>query len=979
MIGDDLKCLDLTGCDIPEPENHKDCKVVIDVHTGRLVALQPDDEIKNQKQAATEEWLLNCLTRMNRRTLYSRVITTTEIKLGDIHQLIMRIKDRAEELMDHILLADDFEPDDEPIDVMLTRSRFKRKCCRTLVKKAIDGRDVVNKYILMRSFDEKQVATMWPFIKSRIHQCMMLQDDFPYCDLEKRYLECIEILMGPSPWNDPCSVQMRAACVTEITLLRKIWQEERIAGCWDQIKELPKMPVEAQGYKYKKMLIYAETMLAEKKELISTISNLSEQIVMVQKEKEKVRVQVEETTEATGDLMGTMVVVELSENAGDQAEASKIKRQKGSICLETSPPQSQEPAVCPCRHQTMNKQGKTRRVQATDQYRAMSELPAATALLAGSDLVSSNTDASVLAESEGAISEEAKSYSLKLAANVAHTVGSARQPTLITRPVKICKGEHGDGEETKEVDEGASLSGTTRLSDTDGSVLSGTRGTIFGQGAIPKKARLPSANPTASVLHTGEITDDKSFMKRLTEKCEMLHNDYIMRKYQVYSYLVSPTDENRKTALEAISGGFWCSRHLCLILRDIVKTSSTGSDDPFVRKYNQLVRNNAFECGVLPLFGETEKKHCFTLVRGNGTDFSLVLSQGCLPSEAIRACREQLFVSSLSCFFQTIIYDVVSEVLGDVVFNWYYSCHDSRLRLTNNRLIDSVFSPLKRLFSQIGSRKPVDGCSKSGVIKEWSNIACCKDDFIDKCNTLYAVCVNEKDQLYVAPCIDRITKELREESNDDGSRSSYWCLVGEPGSLDDVDMGEVNKYFGCNERYMVIPERKIAICELTYRCEWNQVMKIKISHKKYIQEQQLKHDEFMHEFHKKEEKQRHRRRTKVESSLAGVSEQQPSLTMAPEQSLPKAPQVLTSVSLYQDKPTDYEAGVNKAKSQLTSAVRAFKSKNTDENKKHLEFAITALEECTKDLDVTGEIDDDTRRMLQKQTSAALKQARKIKD
>ena len=179
----------------------------------------------------------------------------------------MRIKDRTEELMDHILVADDFEPDDDSIDIVFTQS--KNECCHNLVGKMIDRCNVVNKYILMRSFDEDLAETMWPFIKSRTHQCMMLQDDFPFCDLEKRYLECIEILMGPSPWNDPCSVQMRAACVTEITLLRKIWQEEKIAGNWDQIKEFPKIPVGKQVYECMKSLTDAEAMLAEKEELMS--------------------------------------------------------------------------------------------------------------------------------------------------------------------------------------------------------------------------------------------------------------------------------------------------------------------------------------------------------------------------------------------------------------------------------------------------------------------------------------------------------------------------------------------------------------------------------------------------------------------------------------------------------------------------------------------------------------------------------------
>ena len=65
MIAGKLQKLGLTGCDILECESNKDCEVVIDVDSGRLVALLPDDEVGDYKQLATAEWLKNCLSMMH--------------------------------------------------------------------------------------------------------------------------------------------------------------------------------------------------------------------------------------------------------------------------------------------------------------------------------------------------------------------------------------------------------------------------------------------------------------------------------------------------------------------------------------------------------------------------------------------------------------------------------------------------------------------------------------------------------------------------------------------------------------------------------------------------------------------------------------------------------------------------------------------------------------------------------------------------
>lgn len=43
MTGGDCKKSGLAGCDILKPGSNKNCAVVVDVKTGRLVELQPDN------------------------------------------------------------------------------------------------------------------------------------------------------------------------------------------------------------------------------------------------------------------------------------------------------------------------------------------------------------------------------------------------------------------------------------------------------------------------------------------------------------------------------------------------------------------------------------------------------------------------------------------------------------------------------------------------------------------------------------------------------------------------------------------------------------------------------------------------------------------------------------------------------------------------------------------------------------------------
>ena len=72
MLASDLVKPGLTGCDVNESESNGNCEVVINVHTGRLVALQPNDILGVYKKKATTERLQDHLATMHRQVLYSR-------------------------------------------------------------------------------------------------------------------------------------------------------------------------------------------------------------------------------------------------------------------------------------------------------------------------------------------------------------------------------------------------------------------------------------------------------------------------------------------------------------------------------------------------------------------------------------------------------------------------------------------------------------------------------------------------------------------------------------------------------------------------------------------------------------------------------------------------------------------------------------------------------------------------------------------
>ena len=69
MLASDLVKLGLMGCDIKESECNGDCEVVIDIHTGRLVALRPDDILGVYKKKATTERLQDHLATMHKTGL----------------------------------------------------------------------------------------------------------------------------------------------------------------------------------------------------------------------------------------------------------------------------------------------------------------------------------------------------------------------------------------------------------------------------------------------------------------------------------------------------------------------------------------------------------------------------------------------------------------------------------------------------------------------------------------------------------------------------------------------------------------------------------------------------------------------------------------------------------------------------------------------------------------------------------------------
>ena len=282
MITANWEKLGLTGCDIQEYESNKNCEVVIDVHTRRLVALQPGDALGALKKSATAEWLCNHLSKMNRRSLYSRVITSESITLKDISQLATRIDDESEKTVDHILTGHQMESEDTIIQSVLSHVNGD-DVKRLIVKSWESKRDIISLYTLIKTVDEGLTGKLLPYVKAVTHQCMMMEDDSPYCLLEDRYLECVRMLLQnliPRSLNDPVwqSAYIKGSCVFDLQLLRQVWSSAE-ADEWDQIKEFPEAPVSLEQDEHLKELEKAEKALANSTSKCDTLPAQPEPIL----------------------------------------------------------------------------------------------------------------------------------------------------------------------------------------------------------------------------------------------------------------------------------------------------------------------------------------------------------------------------------------------------------------------------------------------------------------------------------------------------------------------------------------------------------------------------------------------------------------------------------------------------------------------------------------------------------------------------
>ncbi|GFR68388.1 hypothetical protein ElyMa_005607200 [Elysia marginata] len=339
-------------------------------------------------------------------------------------------------------------------------------------------------------------------------------------------------------------------------------------------------------------------------------------------------------------------------------------------------------------------------------------------------------------------------------------------------------------------------------SDVDGSALGKS------MGAIPKQRKKRQSRPvrsTESVLkHITEISDRESFIRKLAEKCEMAQSDCESREDDLRDFIRYPTEENKEKALEATRRGFWRADFLELHLNTAGKVM--GEDiayNPFLQKHRQLVNDEAFKLGLSPLVGGAKDNPYFYRATDteNNTYFSLI--EGLLPSEAIKACGEQLFIADYFVFFQSIVYELLLETLGEEIFDWYFRRNESRLMLTpvdvaaelhySNQVVSKIL-----VKTDAYSRK-----DKLGLIKAVrpSNY---KSDgaFINRCNMLHAICTRPTDKRYTVPGM------IGSQSMDE--LATYISTF--------ISQGTIHVGRG---------QEMILQHESTYRCEWNKVMEIR--------------------------------------------------------------------------------------------------------------------------------------------------------
>ena len=410
-------------------------------------------------------------------------------------------------------------------------------------------------------------------------------------------------------------------------------------------------------------------------------------------------------------------------------------------------------------------------------------------------------------------------------------------------------------------------------------------------------------------------------------------------------------------ALEALSRGLCCATYLSVALFNMMADVEEGKDidsNPVFKRLSHFQNLGAFKDGMLPWFDETRKIPFFQPCNNKESRKSFVLGDGFLPSEAIKACREQPFFAGYYCFFQILVYETVMETVGEKSFDWYYSRSNSRLRLVdewrrNPYDVEETVPPIISMTVSGSAHK-----DKIGMIKKWGNIAYKKNDCIDKMDILYGNCIDENKGHYLVPGSFRIERKKV------GSIVTLKVLLEENTctSTDDKDSESI---------FITAEKPEKLLTETGYRFNWKGILKIKTLYGRHLRMQRHKLEK-PGSVHKEEQ---HDRRERIELSFPGVPEQSTLIKTAQASAL--------SFPLHQDETTVFAAGIEKTKVNLVRVTKDYKTHATAEKREHLASAIAECEESVRKLKVTSEIDDDKRKTLERQINAALKSARKARD
>ena len=477
--------------------------------------------------------------------------------------------------------------------------------------------------------------------------------------------------------------------------------------------------------------------------------------------------------------------------------------------------------------------------------------------------------------------------------------------------------------------------------------------TCKSKGAIPKKARSRSTKPFAKVPNATEAKDLDGLMTLLSQKCIAEHDDYFRRIDDVEEYCKLQSRETEEKALKAVSRGFWAGSILADIWEFVSgrsgQTFTNVEGEGFFQKVMQFHEADVFREGMSPWFDEARKIPFFERCKDERGRICFILGKDRLPSKAIQACREQPIVAGFYCFFQILVYESVLELVGEKVFDWHYSRHDTRLQLMAEeemQYIHKLTLPPIIPATTSGNKNK----NKIGKIRKWENLKSIDKGYIDRLDISYGICVDACKGDYLVPGTGNIRRVATRDK-------LLLQKSGEKGGMGTL----------------MPKEEGASILETEYRLDWAGIIKMKATYKDYIQKLEYNQSRGI------PEERQHRLRRKVKSSFSSAPEQSP--INFPEQSLSTYSQgsALVAPLLCQDETTDFEASINKTKSDLVHAVRVCKFQCTAESRERLASAIAELEKYAGKLKDTSEIDDDKRRTLERQINATLKSARKTRD